>query len=74
MATRSRLLRVPYFTQPTENSCQSTVLKMFSTNLEREILKSDNGAIALEPVDVYKTIDSSPKQAQLREQSRKVIW
>jgi hypothetical protein len=60
MATRSRLLKVPYFTQPTENTCQSTVLKMFATYLEREILKQDAGAVRLEPVDIYKTINKSP--------------
>lgn len=62
MATRSRLLKVPYFTQPTSNTCQSTVLKMFATYLEREILKQDAGAVNLEPVDIYKTINTSPQR------------
>lgn len=64
MATRSKLLKVPYFTQPTENTCQSTVLKMFATYIEREILKADAGAIALKPVDIYAEINTSPDRPQ----------
>ena len=62
MAGRSKLLKVPYFTQPTENTCQSTVLKMFSYYLEREILKADSGAANLRPVDIYKTINTDPNR------------
>ena len=42
---RSKLLKVPYFTQPTDNTCQSTVLKMFATYLEVEIRKMEWEAI-----------------------------
>ena len=62
MAGRSKLLKVPYFTQPTDNTCQSTVLKMFATYLEREILKNDAGAVNLRPVDIYDTINKDPKR------------
>ncbi len=66
MATRSKLLKVPYFTQPTDNTCQSTVLKMFATYLEREILKVEGGASQLKPVDIYDTINKSPKRPNLK--------
>lgn len=62
MAGRAKQLKVPYFTQPTDNTCQSTVLKMFSTYLEREILKQDAGGADLRPVDIYKTINKDPKR------------
>jgi hypothetical protein len=59
---RSKLLKVPYFTQPTHNTCQSTVLKMFASYLEREVLKQENGAIDLNPTDIYKTINASAER------------
>jgi hypothetical protein len=37
---------------------------MFATYIEREILKNDAGAIALQPVDIYKTINTSPDRPQ----------
>ncbi len=58
MATRSKQLAVPYFTQPTGNTCQSTVLKMFAVYVEREILKHDAGAMSLEPTAIYKSVNS----------------
>jgi hypothetical protein len=62
MAGHAKLLKVPYFTQPTDNTCQSTTLKMFATYLEREILKNEAGAVDLKPVDIYKTINTDPKR------------
>jgi len=62
MAGHAKLLKVPYFTQPTDNTCQSTALKMFATYLEREILQKDAGAADLRPVDIYKTINTDPKR------------
>lgn len=59
---RSKLLKVPYFTQPTDNTCQSTVLKMFATYLEQEVLKISGGAPNLRPVDIYHTINKDPKR------------
>jgi hypothetical protein len=61
-AGRSRLLKVPYFTQPTPNTCQSTVLKMFATYLEREVLKQEAGAVDLNPTDIYKTINTGAER------------
>jgi len=62
MAGHAKLLKVPYFTQPTDNTCQSTALKMFATYLEREILQNDAGAVDLKPVDIYKTINTDPNR------------
>lgn len=62
MGGRSRQLPVPYFTQPTDNTCQSTVLKMFATYLEQSVLKMSGGAESLRPVDIYKTINHDPKR------------
>lgn len=62
MAGHARLLKVPYFTQPTGNTCQSTVLKMFATYIESVILKADGGAARLQPVDIYRTINHDPNR------------
>ncbi|MFN8651512.1 MAG: C39 family peptidase [Gemmatimonadales bacterium] len=62
MGGRAKQLPVPYFTQPTDNTCQSTVLKMFATYLERSVLQVSGGAEALKPTDIYKTINGDPKR------------
>lgn len=39
----SRVLDVPYYVQPTHNTCQSTVLKMMSAYLEKEVVRESLG-------------------------------
>lgn len=62
MGGRSKQLSVPYFTQPTDNTCQSTVLKMFATYLEQSVLRVSGGAENLRPPDIYQTINKDPKR------------
>jgi Peptidase_C39 like family len=64
MAGRSKRLNVSYFTQPTDNTCQSTVLKMFANYVEQEVLKISGGAGDLRPVDIYNTINKDPARPQ----------
>lgn len=64
MAGRSKRLNVAYFTQPTDNTCQSTVLKMFANYIENEVLKISGGAADLRPVDIYQTINKDPNRPQ----------
>jgi hypothetical protein len=62
MAGHTKLLKVPYFTQPTDNTCQSTVLKMFATYIEQNVLQMSGGAENLNPVDIYQTINADAKR------------
>lgn len=64
MVGRSKRLNVAYFTQPTDNTCQSTVLKMFANYIESQILKVSGGAADLRPVDIYQTINKDPNRPQ----------
>ncbi len=53
----SKLLSVPYFAQPTGNSCQSTVLKMFATYLEQTVVQQSTGAGDRDILDIRKDIN-----------------
>ncbi len=43
MLGRSRVLQVSYFSQPTSNTCQSTVLKMMATYIEHNEVRANTG-------------------------------
>ena len=58
----SKTLSVPYFTQPTPITCQSTVLKMFATYLENEVVHQTTGAAARPIPDIWKDINEDPKR------------
>ncbi len=47
MAGMSKILPVPYIPQPTDTTCQSTVLKMLATYVESEVLDENGGATIL---------------------------
>ena len=42
--TKSQILQVPYYIQPTSNTCQSTVLKMYAVYLANSYRMSSIGA------------------------------
>lgn len=50
----TRILPVPYFVQPTHNTCQSTCLKMMAYYLEQFVLLQSRGGAALDILDIYK--------------------
>jgi hypothetical protein len=58
---RSKILPVPYYAQPTDTSCQGTVLKMMATYLERK-LAFQIGASMFQPVDIKTTINTDPNR------------
>jgi hypothetical protein len=62
MAGASRTLPVPYFTQPTGNTCQSTVLKMMSAYLEQNVVFQSTGAGGRMILDIWKDINQDPKR------------
>jgi hypothetical protein len=52
MPGATKTLVVPYFTQPTAITCQSTVLKMFASYLERNIVLQSTGAAERQVTDL----------------------
>src|SRR4051794_26062619 len=65
----SRNLTVPYFTQPTPNSCQSTVLKMMAAYLERAVFLQSTGAGTRAILDIRKDINEGTKRPNKEENS-----
>lgn len=60
--TRNKTLSVPYFVQPTNVTCQSTVLKMFACYLERSVLLQSTGAGEKTILEIWKEINKDPKR------------
>lgn len=56
---RSRTLPVPYFAQPTSNTCQSTCLKMFATYLEQRMVPGSMGEGSRSILDIWKEVNES---------------
>jgi peptidase C39-like protein len=62
MAGVSKTLPVPYFTQPTGVTCQSTVLKMMAAYIEQNVLFQSTGAAARNIQDIWKDVNQDPKR------------
>jgi hypothetical protein len=60
MSGVTKTLSVPYFVQPTSNTCQSTVLKMFASYLERSVVLQSTGAAQRQITDIWKDINENP--------------
>jgi len=58
-AGQSRILKVPYFAQPTGITCQSTCLKMMASYLEQAVAFQSTGAGTREILDIWKDINES---------------
>ncbi len=58
----SKTLSVPYFTQPTGVTCQSTALKMFALYLEQSVVLQSTGAGERRIQDIWKDINKDPKR------------
>jgi hypothetical protein len=73
--TRSRVLPVPYFVQPTGITCQSTCLKMFAAYLEQQVVFQSTGAAAKDIQDIWKEINTgSARPAQVRNSHANLRW
>lgn len=64
MLGRSRVLQVPYFSQPTSNTCQSTVLKMMATYLEQNVVRASTGAADRDILTIWKDINENSKRPE----------
>jgi len=60
--SRTVILPVPYFAQPTSNTCQSTCLKMMATYLEQTIVLQSTGGGDQDILDIWKDVNESPKR------------
>jgi len=58
----SSTLPVPYYAQPTDTTCQSTVLKMMAAYLERNVVLQSTGAADRAIGDIWTDINKDPKR------------
>ncbi|MDQ3998548.1 MAG: C39 family peptidase [Gemmatimonadota bacterium] len=65
-AALTRVLPVPYFAQPTGNTCQSTCLKMMAAYLEETAVRDSTGASALKIVEIQEVINGSKERPDKR--------
>jgi hypothetical protein len=71
----TRILPVPYFAQPTGITCQSTVLKMFASYLEKFVALQSTGAGEREVQDIWKDINEDPaRPSKIRNAHRNMKW
>jgi hypothetical protein len=72
---RSRALPVPYFAQPTSNTCQSTCLKMFATYLEQRVVSRAMGEASRSVLDIWKEVNESrDRPSQVRNAHVNLKW
>jgi hypothetical protein len=60
--SKSRILQVPYLPQPTEITCQSTVLKMFAMYLGRDVTLQSTRAGNASVDQIWKAVNVDPKR------------
>lgn len=60
--TRTSVLPVPYFRQPTPITCQSTCLKMIATYLEQSVLHQSTAGASRDIEGIWKDINESPER------------
>lgn len=71
----NRLLQVPYFTQPTAVTCQSTCLRMFASYLENHVLLQSTGAGERDIMQIWKDINTDPKRpVKIRNAHANMKW
>lgn len=61
-SSRTNILPVPYFAQPTSNTCQSTCLKMMATYLEQSVVLQSTGGADRDILDIWKDVNESPQR------------
>jgi len=75
MSGTTRILPVPYFAQPTGITCQSTVLKMFASYLEKFVMLQSTGAGDRAVQDIWKDINEDRNRpSQMRNAHTNMKW
>jgi hypothetical protein len=73
--SRTTVLPVPYFTQPTGITCQSTCLKMIATYLEQSVVRQSTGGGAREIQEIWKDINESQQRpVKMRNAHANMKW
>lgn len=73
--SRTTVLPVPYFTQPTAITCQSTCLKMIATYLEQSVVRQSTGGAAREIQEIWKDINESQERpVKMRNAHANMKW
>jgi hypothetical protein len=76
---QTKILPVPYFHQPTDNTCQSTCLKMMAAYLEQFVVSqsTDGRAVDADELQIYKQINEStdrPAKSGLNSHANMKWW
>jgi hypothetical protein len=72
---RTNVLPVPYFMQPTNNTCQSTCLKMMATYFEEQVVVQSTGAAGRDILEIWKDINESPERpVKMRNAHANMKW
>jgi hypothetical protein len=75
LATQSRILKVPYFAQPTGITCQSTCLKMMAAYLEENLVFQSTGAAARDIQTIWKDVnESKDRPVKVRNAHANLKW
>ncbi|HEX5576513.1 MAG TPA: C39 family peptidase [Gemmatimonadales bacterium] len=61
-SSRTIVLPVPYFSQPTSDTCQSTCLKMMATYLEQSVVLQSTGGGERDILEIWKDVNQSPQR------------
>jgi hypothetical protein len=73
--SRSRILPVPYFPQPTGITCQSTCLKMMASYLEQAVVYQSTGAAAKDIGAIWKDVnEAKDRPVKLRNAHANLKW
>jgi hypothetical protein len=71
----TRILPVPYFTQPTGITCQSTVLKMFASYLEKFVVLQSTGAGERAVQNIWRDINvDATRPSKMRNAHANMKW
>ena len=72
--SRTKILRVPYFVQPTGITCQSTCLKMMALYLEQSVVRQSTGAAARHIQDIRAFNESPDRPVKMRNAHANMKW
>ena len=73
--SRTKILEVPYYTQPTSVHCQSTVLRMYAEYLEESVLGKSTGAGTRSIQEIWNDINTGKERpVQDKNNHANMLW
>src|SRR5512141_3347320 len=71
----ARILPVPYFVQPTSNTCQSTCLKMMASYLVQSVVMQSSRGAERDILQIWKDVNESPdRPSKVRNAHSNLKW